>query len=74
MVVPKAISIESADRRKGSALNSPSNKTSQKAAKAAKKPYQAPCLRIYGDIRALTATAGFTSKNNDHGHGNTKTS
>jgi len=34
-----------------------------------KKPYQKPNLRVYGDIRALTQSAGGSTKNSDGGHG-----
>ncbi len=32
-----------------------------------KKPYQKPNLRIYGDVRALTQSAGKTSSHGDGG-------
>ena len=34
-----------------------------------KKPYQKPSLRVYGDIRVLTETAGSTSVHRDRPRG-----
>jgi hypothetical protein len=36
---------------------------------AARKPYAAPALRVYGDVAALTRSVGNTTTNSDGGHG-----
>ena len=38
-----------------------------------KKPYSAPSLRVYGDIREVTKTVGGTVGKNDGGAGPDKT-
>ena len=38
-----------------------------RATSKAKKPYQRPELRIYGDLVAITSTGGTTGKNDQHG-------
>jgi hypothetical protein len=36
---------------------------------AARKPYEKPALRVYGDVAALTRSVGNTTTNSDGGHG-----
>ncbi len=46
------------------------------SAEAAKrKPYESPKLHVYGDVTAITRTAGMTASAQSDGgaHGNTKT-
>jgi hypothetical protein len=38
-----------------------------------KKPYQAPSLERYGDLREITQALNTTGAKNDGGHGNNKT-
>ena len=39
-----------------------------------KKPYITPRLEVYGDIRVVTASAGFMNNADGAAHGMTKTS
>ena len=51
------------------------NSTDFKHGEPAKKPYVAPHLEVYGDIREVTSSAGMKSTNADGAaHGMTKTS
>ena len=43
----------------------PSTKTD--GAAPAKKRYQPPELKVYGDLAAITSTGGTLSKNDQHG-------
>lgn len=44
------------------------------AGAVARKPYESPKLRVYGDVAAITRSAGMTATAaNDGGHGNNKT-
>jgi hypothetical protein len=39
-----------------------------------RKPYESPKLRVYGDVAAITRSAGMTATAQpDGGHGNNKT-
>jgi hypothetical protein len=50
------------------------NSTDFKHIEPAKKPYVAPRLEVYGDIREVTASVGMMTNADGAAHGMTKTS